>query len=175
MFTDADLKNLAAIQDSCLSVFQPLRDHCSQVTKAGTRLNSALQRSEAFLAGKVVMKLSMTGFSSPASKLLADRLAAGVELGDEFHILPLVAGIGVGRNFWILAFSINGVKVIPRHNGGACRGRFAHHHFRASSLPRAHSISLITTLKAGPRPDRQPVKPRPSDSGRLVFSSRSRN
>ena len=42
-----DLKSLAGVDGPCLSVFQPLRDTFSQVTKTDTRLVAAARRRTA--------------------------------------------------------------------------------------------------------------------------------
>jgi len=43
MFTHEDLKRLAAFSGPCLTIFEPLRDNYSQVTKPETRIVAAIQ------------------------------------------------------------------------------------------------------------------------------------
>ncbi len=109
-----DLKELAAIQGPCLSVFQPLRDEFSQVTKADARLAAAAKRADALLAEKMFDAAAREGFLRPIFKVAGntdwtgrtgsmvafrapgftkadfwpDSLVLMVRLGDEFFSLP---------------------------------------------------------------------------------------
>jgi hypothetical protein len=137
MITPDDMKKLAAIKGPCLSVFQPLRDVFSQVTKADTRLTAAAQKAGQLLAERgldeaareqflrpihrIVRKTDWSGRTGSVIVFLApgflkadfwpDALEPRVELKDEFFILPLLAGLGGPRNFWILALSINEIHL----------------------------------------------------------------
>ena len=137
MMVPDDLKNLAAIDGPCLSIFQPLRDDFSQVTKSDTRLTAAAQKADALLAEKgfgaadraeflrPIFKVagntdwsrrtgSMVVFRAPGftkASFWPDTLKPHVHLADEFFILPLLAGLGAQRNFWILALSINQIRL----------------------------------------------------------------
>jgi hypothetical protein len=137
MITPDDVKKLAKIPGSCLSLFQPLRDLFSQVTKPDTRLAGAAQRADALLADKgfddaarekflrpiqrIVRNIDWSGrigsvivFRAPGftkASFWPDALAPRVHLAGEFLVLPLLAGIAAPRNFWILALSINGIRL----------------------------------------------------------------
>jgi len=49
MFTHEDLKRLATVSGPCLTIFEPLRDNYSQVTKPGTRMVAAIQEAARLL------------------------------------------------------------------------------------------------------------------------------
>lgn len=132
-----DLKELAAIQGPCLSIFQPLRDEFSQVTKADTRLNAAAQKADALLEKKIFDSAAREDFLRPIFKLAAntdwsgrtgsmvifrapgftkanfrpDALDFKIHLGEEFFILPLLRGLGSARAFRLLALSIKSVRL----------------------------------------------------------------
>jgi hypothetical protein len=133
-----DLKSLAGIDGPCLSIFQPLRDVFSQVTKTDTRLIAAVQKADALLLDRGMDAADRERFLRPILKLARntdwsahngsvvvfrapgftqatfwpDVLDAQVRLGNEFCILPLIAGLGAQRNFWILALSINRIRLL---------------------------------------------------------------
>lgn len=137
MMIPDDLKKLAAIDGPCLSVFQPLRDDFSQVTKSDTRLNAAAQKADLLLTEKgfsaadreeflrPIFKIaentdwsgrtgSMVVFRAPGftqASFWPDTLKVQVHLADEFFILPLLAGIAAQRNFWILTLSIHKIRL----------------------------------------------------------------
>ena len=52
MFTNDDLKRLADISGPCLTIFEPLRDDYSQVTKPDTRIVAAIQVAARLLEEK---------------------------------------------------------------------------------------------------------------------------
>jgi len=52
MFTYEDLKRLAAVSGPCLTIFEPLRDNYSQVTKPDTRIVAAIQEAARLLEEK---------------------------------------------------------------------------------------------------------------------------
>ncbi len=132
-----DLKKLAAIDGPCLSIFQPLRDDFSQVTKSETRLNAAAQRADVLLTEKgfdaadreeflrPIFKVaentdwsgrvgSMVVFRAPGftqANFWPDTLKPQVHLTDEFFILPLLAGVAAQRSFWILTLSIHKIRL----------------------------------------------------------------
>lgn len=132
-----DLKKLAAINGTCLSIFQPLRDDFSQVAKSDTRLSAAARKADGLLAEKgfgvadreeflrPIFKVaentdwsgrtgSMVIFRAPGftqARFWPDTLKAQVHLADEFFILPLLAGIAAQRNFWILTLSIHRIRL----------------------------------------------------------------
>lgn len=133
----ADLKELAAVQGPCVSIFQPMRDTFSQVTKAETRLTAAAQKAGELLAPKIFDSAAREDFLRPIFKLAAntdwaersgsmvvfrapgftkasfwpDILDAAVRVGDEFFILPLLPRLAVPRNYWILALSIKSIHL----------------------------------------------------------------
>lgn len=137
MMVPDDLKKLAGIDGPCLSIFQPLRDEFSQVTKADTRLTAAAQTADALLTEKgfdaadreeflrPVFKVagntdwagrtgSMVIFRAPGftqASFWPDTLRPRVHLGDEFLILPLLTGLAAQRDFWILTLSIHQVRL----------------------------------------------------------------
>lgn len=132
-----DLKKLAAIDGPCLSIFQPLRDDFSQVTKSETRLTAAAQKADVLLTEKgfnaadreeflrPIFKVaentdwsgrigSMIIFRAPGftqASFWPDTLKVCVHLADEFFILPLLAGLAAQRNFWILTLSIHKIRL----------------------------------------------------------------
>ena len=137
MITPADVKRLAAIQGPCLTVFEPLRDVFSQVTKADTRLTGAAQRADALLAERGFDATARNNFLRPLLRIARNTRWAGrtgslilfrapgftkasfwpdilqprVELAQEFLIVPLLAGLGAQRNFWVLGLSVNEVRL----------------------------------------------------------------
>lgn len=137
MISSADMKKLATIEGPCLSVFQPLRDIFSQVTKTDTRLEAAVQRAEGLLANRgfdeaarerflqpiyqFIKNTNWTGrtgsvivFRSPGffkASFWPDALEPRVDLADEFFILPLLARLGRPCDYWILALSINRIRL----------------------------------------------------------------
>lgn len=132
-----DLKDLAAIQGPCLSIFQPLRDEFSQVTKADTRLTAAAKKADALLEKKIFDSTAREEFLSPIFKLARntdwsgragsmvifrapgftkatfwpDSLDSRVHAGDEFLLLPLLPGLAAQRRFWILTLSIKRIRL----------------------------------------------------------------
>jgi len=52
MLTREDLKRLAAVSGPCLTIFEPLRDNYSQVTKPETRIVAAIQEAVRLLEEK---------------------------------------------------------------------------------------------------------------------------
>jgi hypothetical protein len=137
MMIPDDLKKLAAIDGPCLSIFQPLRDDFSQVTKSETRLNAAAQKADVLLTEKgfnaadreeflrPIFKVaentdwsgrtgSMVVFRAPGLTQVSfwpDTLKLQVHLADEFFILPLLAGVAAQRNSWILTLSIQKIRL----------------------------------------------------------------
>lgn len=139
-----DLKELAAIQGPCLSIFQPLRDEFSQVTKADTRLTAAAQKAEALLEKRIFDSTARQEFLSPIFKLAHNTDWAGrtgsmvifrapgftkasfwpgilesrVHVGDEFLILPLLAGLATQRSYWMLTLSVKRVRLFRGTEAG---------------------------------------------------------
>jgi hypothetical protein len=133
-----DLKKLAVIDGPCLSIFQPLRDDFSQVTKSETRLTAAVRKADGLLAEKgfnaadreeflrPIFKVaentdwsgrtgSMVIFRAPGftqASFWPDTLKVCVHLADEFFILPLLAGLAAQRSFWILTLSIHKIRLL---------------------------------------------------------------
>jgi hypothetical protein len=137
MITPADVNKLATVQGPCLSIFEPLRDEFSQVTKPDTRLNDALQKAEKLLIENGFNEAARAKFLRPIQRIVRavdwqgrtgslvvfrapgfmkagfwpEALQPRVTLADEFMILPLLAGLGRARNFWVLGLSINRVRL----------------------------------------------------------------
>jgi hypothetical protein len=137
MITIDDLKKLATAKGPCLSVFEPLRDTFSQVTKADTRLIGAAQRADELLVEKGFDADARANFLRPIFKVARNTNWAGrngsvvifrapgftkasfwpdsldprVKLSEEFFVLPLLAGLSAQRNFWLLALSINRIRL----------------------------------------------------------------
>jgi hypothetical protein len=133
-----DMKKLAAINGPCLTIYQPLRDAFSQVTKADTRLTAAAQRADELLIEKgfdaeararflrPILKIarntkwagrtgSVVIFRAPGftkASFWPDILDARVSLADDFFILPLLAGLTFKRTFWVLALSIKNIRLL---------------------------------------------------------------
>lgn len=138
MIAVEDLRLLAGVPGPCLSIFQPIRDNVSQVAKTETRLVAAAQAADALLEKRgmpaddrerflrPILKLanntdwaSHTGaiviFRAPGfiqSSFWPDALDAAVHVQDEFVVLPLIPGLHAQRSFWILALSINRVRLL---------------------------------------------------------------
>ena len=144
MLTHDDLKRLAAVSGPCLTIFQPLRDDYSQVTKPDTRIVAALQEAGRLLEEKgfdaveredmlrPLLKLesntewagrtgSFVMFRSPEFTLTGfwpDTLAARVHFAEEFFVLPLLPGVLRNRDFWLLALSIKIVRLFRGSGDG---------------------------------------------------------
>ncbi len=139
-----DLKELASIHGPCLSIFQPLRDEFSQVTKADTRLNAAARNADALLAKRIFDTSAREEFLRPIFKVAAntdwtgrtgsvvvfrapgftktsfwpDTLDPKVHLADEFFVLPLLRGLAARRNFWVLGLSIKHISLFHGNGEG---------------------------------------------------------
>lgn len=137
MFTHEDLKRLAAVSGPCLTIFEPLRDNYSQVTKPDTRIVAAIQDAARLLEekgfdaaerdemlrplAKVASNTDWTGrkgsfvmFRSPEFTITSfwpDPLPSRVHFADEFLVLPLLPGFLSKRDFWLLALSVNNVHL----------------------------------------------------------------
>lgn len=132
-----DLKELAGARGPCLSIFQPLRDEFSQVTKADTRLHAAARQADEMLAKKIFDSTAREEFLSPIFKLAEntdwsgrtgsmvifrapdytkasfwpDTLDMQIHLGEEFFILPLVEGLSAKRDYWVLALNMKHIRL----------------------------------------------------------------
>jgi len=137
MFTQDDLKRLAAVSGPCLTIYQPLRDTWSQVTKPETRIVAAIQEAGRLLdekgfdvaerdemlrpLRKVAANTGWSGrtgsfvmFRAPEFTLTGfwpDELAPRVHFAEEFLVLPLLPGLLRDRDFWLLALSIKSIKL----------------------------------------------------------------
>jgi len=133
-----DMKKLSAIGGPCLTILQPLRDEFSQVARADTRLNAAAQKAEELLIEKGFAPEARDRFLRPIQKIVRNTTWAGrtgsivifrapgftkasfwpeildskVSLSDEFFVLPLLAGLSSRHTFWVLALSINKVRLL---------------------------------------------------------------
>lgn len=138
-----DLKELAAVQGPCLSIFQPLRDEISQVAKPETRLRAAAQQADALLAENMFDATAREEFLRPIFKVAGNTDWSGrtgsmvifrapgytradfwpgtlnptVRLADEFLILPLLGGLSARQGFWILALSIKQIHLFHGEAG----------------------------------------------------------
>jgi hypothetical protein len=132
-----DMKKLSAIHGPCLTIYQPLRDAFSQVTKADTRLNAAAHRADELLIAKGFDAEARARFLRPIFKIARntdwtarngsivifrapgftkagfwpDILEPDVAVSDEFVVLPLLPGFNAKRTFWVLALSIKNVRL----------------------------------------------------------------
>jgi len=137
MFTQDDLKRLAAVTGPCLTIFQPLRDTWSQVTRPETRIVAAVQEAGRLLEEKGFSAADRDEMLRPLNKIAAntdwagrtgsfvmfrapdftltsfwpDELAPRVHFAEEFLVLPLLAGFQRSRDFWLLALSIKAVRL----------------------------------------------------------------
>jgi len=137
MFTQDDLKRLAAVTGPCLTVFQPLRDTWSQVTKPETRIVAAIQEAGRLLDEKGFSATDRDDLLRPLNKIAAntdwagrtgsfvmfrapdftltsfwpDELAPRVHFAEEFLVLPLLPGFQRSRDFWLLELSIKAVRL----------------------------------------------------------------
>jgi hypothetical protein len=132
-----DLKRLASVSGPCLTIFQPLQENYPLSVKQLTCIMSGIQKADKMLAEKgvdpaqrgemlrplikVASNTDWTGrkgtlimFRAPDCTIVnfwPDTLEARVHFGDEFFILPLLDGVASVRNFWLLALSINEVRL----------------------------------------------------------------
>jgi Bacterial archaeo-eukaryotic release factor family 3 len=137
MLTHDDLKRLAAVTGPCLTIFEPLRDDYSQVTKPGTRIVAGIQEAARLLEekgfspadrdemlrpiGKIASNTDWVGrtgslvlFRSPdftKADFWPDALPARVHFADEFLVLPLLPGLLRKRDFWLLSLSTKAVRL----------------------------------------------------------------
>src|ERR1700753_1816551 len=72
MLTQDDLKRLAGICGPCLTIFEPLRDSYSQVTKPATRVASAIRGAERLLGEKGFSAAEREEFVKPLRKVAAN-------------------------------------------------------------------------------------------------------
>jgi Bacterial archaeo-eukaryotic release factor family 3 len=144
MLTSDDLRSLAAVSGPCLTIYQPLRDDYSQVTKPETRIVAATQEADRLLAAKgfnpaerqemlrpllkVASNTDWTGrkgslviFRAPCftmANFWPDPLAPRVHFAPEFLVLPLLPTLLSNRDFWLLALSINAVRLFRGSRNG---------------------------------------------------------
>jgi len=144
MLTYDDVKRLAAVSGPCLTIFEPLRDNYSQVTKPETRIVAAIQEAGRLLDEKgfspadrddmlrPLLKLasntdwaerkgSFIIFRAPEFTLTSfwpDTLVPRVQFAEEFLVLPLLPGLLSKREFWLLALSIKTVRLFRGASAG---------------------------------------------------------
>jgi len=144
MFTQDDLKRLAAVTGPCLTIFQPLRDTWSQVTKPETRIVAAIQEAGRLLESKGFGAAESEEMLRPLNKIAAhtkwsgrtgsfvmfrapdftmtsfwpDELAPVVHFAEEFLILPLLPGFQRSRDFWLLSLSIKALRLYRGNSQG---------------------------------------------------------
>ncbi len=144
MLTHDDLKRLAAVSGPCLTIYLPLRDEYSQVTKPATRVVAAIQEAGRLLEEKGFSPAERDEMLQPLEKVAAntawtgrkgslamfrapdvtvvnfwpDVLAPRVHFGEEFLVLPLLPGLLSNRDFWLLALSINVVRLYRGSGNG---------------------------------------------------------
>jgi len=137
MLTRNDLKRLAGVSGPCLTIFQPLRDTWSQVTKPETRMVAAIQEAGRLLEEKGFDAAEREEMLRPLTKLAAntdwsgrtgsfvifrapdftltnfwpDEIAPRVHFAEEFLVLPLLPGLLRSRDYWLLALSIKKVRL----------------------------------------------------------------
>jgi len=144
MLTRENLKRLAGVSGPCLTIFEPLRDNYSQVTKPETRIVAALQEAGRLLESKgfdpverdemlrPLTKVAQTTdwngrkgsfvmFRAPEFTLTSfwpDMLLPRVHFAEEFLVLPLLPALLRDREFWLLALSIKTVRLFRGAVGG---------------------------------------------------------
>lgn len=144
MLTREDLKRMANVSGPCLTIFVPLRDNYSQVTKPETRVVAAIQEAGRLLESKgfdeaernemvrPLMKVaqstywqgrkgSFVMFRAPGFTLTSfwpDVLLPRVNFAEEFLVLPLLAGVLRDRDFWMLSLSIKAVRLFRGTSDG---------------------------------------------------------
>jgi len=137
MLTKDDLKKLAGVCGPCLTIFEPLRDEYSQVTKPDTRVVAAIQEAGRLLEAKGFSAAERDEMLQPLNKIAANTdwkaakgslamfrapgftmtefwpepLAHRVHFGQEFLVLPLLAGLQGEHDFWLLALTIKAVRL----------------------------------------------------------------
>jgi hypothetical protein len=144
MLTHDDLKRLAAVTGPCLTIFQPLRDEYSQVTRPDTRIGTAIQEADRLLAAKGFKLAEREDMLRPLHKAAShtewagrtgsvimfrapdftmvhfwpEALAPRVHFGQEFLVLPLLPELLSNRDFWLLALSIRSVRLFRGGRNG---------------------------------------------------------
>ena len=137
MFNHENLKRLSDVTGPCLTIYQPLRDTWSQVTKPETRIAAAIQEAGRLLSEKGFSPEDRDDILRPLHKLAAhtnwagrtgsvvifrapdftltgfrpEELAPRVHFAEEFLLLPILPGIQRERDFWLLALSIKNVRL----------------------------------------------------------------
>jgi hypothetical protein len=144
MLTHDDLKRLAGVTGPCLTIFQPLRDEYSQVTKPVTRVVAAMQEAERLLTEKGFTPAEREEMLRPVAKIASntdwagrtgsviifrapdftmvnfwpDTLAPRIHFAQEFLVLPLLPDLLSNRDFWLLALSIKAVRLFRGARNG---------------------------------------------------------
>jgi len=137
MLTPEDLKSLAAVSGPCLTIYQPLQDDYSQVTKTETRIVASAQEADRLLAEKGFDPADREGMLRPLRKIASntdwtgrrgslamfctpglemadfwpETLAPRVHFAQEFLVLPLLPALLSNCDFWLLALSIKSVRL----------------------------------------------------------------
>ncbi len=183
MITIEDVKTLATITGPCLSVLHPIGEALPDA-RPESRLNTAIQQAGTLLRERGFTEEACLEFLRPLRKVARNTNWSGrtgsvvifrapgftkasfwpevleprVILGDQFHTLPLLAGLAT-RSFWLLALSVNGIHLyrgnergltevdlpesLPRSLNGA--GHHGDHDLEARSTPgaRTHQSAQI--------------------------------
>jgi hypothetical protein len=174
MLTHEDVKRLAAISGPCLTILQPLRGTRigsskpealeAAILEGGRLLEdkgfSAAEREEML---RPLMKVathtdwtsrngSVAMFRAPDFTMVnfwPDAVPARVRFGTEFLVLPLLQGLLTNRDYWLLALSINAVRLFR----GSSRG------FTEWALPDGVPRKLAGFPGAGRSEERKGVHP----------------
>ena len=137
MLTNDNLRKLAGVRGPCLTIFEPLRDEYSRVTKPNTRVGAALREAGRLLEEKGFSAAEREEMLRPLSKIAGDTnwkavkgslamfrapgftmtelwpevLAHRVHFGQEFLLLPLLPGLQGEHDFWLLTLTIKAVRL----------------------------------------------------------------
>jgi Bacterial archaeo-eukaryotic release factor family 3 len=137
MMTQDDLARLASVTGPCLTIFQPLREDGAIRAKPETRVVAALQEAGRLLSANGMTPIECEEMLRPLLKVAANTDWAGVRgslvmfrapdfvvatfwpgaleprvhFGTEFLVLPLIPELLSRHDFWLLALSINVVRL----------------------------------------------------------------
>jgi hypothetical protein len=133
-----ELKKLAEVEGPCLSIFQPVRDKFAHATATDAGLLAAEHLADRLLREKGLDEASRKRFLRPIARIAkktswpgrtggvvifrapgfmrasfwSAHTAPQVKLGDEFFVLPLLAGFHARTNFWVLALSTKRTRLL---------------------------------------------------------------
>ncbi len=137
MLSYDDFRTLAAVSGPCLTIFHPLRAddavlaasiHEGERLLTGGGMDAAARREMIRPFHKIAANMPWKGrngslvmFHSPGftiTEFWADELEAQVHYSQEFFVLPLLRGLLKRRHFWLLALSIQHVRLYRGSSSG---------------------------------------------------------